>query len=506
MTSFGWLVPVCVALAVYHVALNNFFTWDDFIWLDRARTFKNDWLQIFRIDVTYFDPLVHLMFLFDSAVGGLDARWYHCVDIALHAANSCLVYRFVRQLSGDARSALYAGALFAGSFAVADAVLWSSSRVDLLSTLFALEALILFLKYLRSDAKRDLLFALISYILALGSKGTPLVLPAILFWLIIQERKGLERAAALVPFVTVNVLYVLLLKVNSSQASMPMEKMHLNIRNLLYAFCDLLIPEGTLATLDLAATATVLFIVVTALAVISKHEKTRGELRRTGYCILVAALVPVLVTTEFRLLEKEGNPIALLLSPSHRIYLASAGAAIFAAGVLRFLEGVIARLSPTVATTAVVAILAGVISVDASVTRERDFVWEWNGKITRVAFEGLRAYRDEIGEGAQLGLISFPGSNGFLTPMAKVCLGRNDLTVLQKAQMGVIDEAETVARAERSYLFVLGNDLRIHDKSVKFREQLVLNRMALAFPERKDYAFMCNNAGKTLVAEITPLL
>ena len=89
-SRFGWLIPICVALAVYCVAIDNYFTFDDFMWLDRGRTFKSDWLQIFQPDVPYFDPLVHLMFAADYWIAGLDYRWYHCVDLALHSASAVL--------------------------------------------------------------------------------------------------------------------------------------------------------------------------------------------------------------------------------------------------------------------------------------------------------------------------------------------------------------------------------------------------------------------------------
>ena len=151
VARFGWLIPIAVAIAVYSVGLNNFFTWDDFIWLAKAQSFKQGWLQIFRPETAnYFDPLIHLMFVADSRIAGLNHQWYQGVDLAIHAVNSLLVYRLTRALTGDAKTSLYGGVLFAGSFAIADAVLWPSSRVDLVSTLFSLGALILFLRYLQN--------------------------------------------------------------------------------------------------------------------------------------------------------------------------------------------------------------------------------------------------------------------------------------------------------------------------------------------------------------------
>ena len=260
IARFGWLIPVCVVLAVYHVGINNYFTSDDFMWLERAHTFKNNWSQIFRPEGTYFDPLVHFLFVTDSLVAGLDPRWYHCVDLAIHAANSLLVYRVARLLCDDERAALYGSIIFAGSFAIADAVLWSSSRVDLLATFFSLGSLIQFLYYLRSNKSRNLLLSFLLFVLALGAKGTPIILPALLLVLIVLEKKPLYFSLRLIPFGVVAIMYLALLKVTAHLAAFHVDKVHFNIHNLAVAISAHFLPEETLTHLNLAVTATLLFI------------------------------------------------------------------------------------------------------------------------------------------------------------------------------------------------------------------------------------------------------
>src|SRR6266568_1283010 len=119
-----WIIPMVIALCVYSVALNNFFVYDDFIWLNRARTLSQNWRQMFSPDVIYFDPLIYLMFVADSFVAYLDPKWCHAVDLMIHAFNALLVYRFAKMLSGDDKAGLYGSILFASSFAIADAVFW----------------------------------------------------------------------------------------------------------------------------------------------------------------------------------------------------------------------------------------------------------------------------------------------------------------------------------------------------------------------------------------------
>jgi hypothetical protein len=506
LSRFGWLIPVLVALAVYSVALNNYFTYDDFIWLDRARTFKNNWRQIFRPDVVYFDPLVHLMFVADSLIGGLNHRWYHGVDLTIHAANSLLIYRFSRQLCNDDKVALYGGVLFASSFAIADAVLWSSSRVDLLSTFFSLGMLSSFLCYLRSDSKRTLFLSLLLFILALGAKGTPLVLPAILLWLIIAEKKPLSRTVSLLPFAAVAVIYIVLIKLTMHSAALPLDRLHFNFGNMALALCALFIPENTLGNLNLYFTASSLFIAVSASGLITASFKVNIMLRRTGYCILVVAILPVLILTDFKLATEYGNTYLLLVSPSHRIYLASVGAALLGGGVLRSIETFISKRFPGFAALAVTLLLSGIVLGNALLVRERDQLWEATGNEVRDAVTALLSCKQQVGEGSQFGLINFPGSRGFQTPMIKLYLGISDFTILKEVTVGMIYDQDVLRKAEKSFLFIMDNEGHFHDKSQLFRQQLQLNRAALLSPDHPEYTVQCRTASSRLAGEMERIM
>lgn len=503
---FWWLIPVVVAVAVYGVSFNNYFTFDDFIWLDRARTFRQDWLQIFRPDVAYFDPLVHLMFLADSLVSGLDHRWCHAVDLAIHAVNSLLVYRLARLLGGDERASLYGGALFAGSFAIADAVLWSSSRVDLLSTFFSLLALIQFLRYLRYGTKRSLPFSVLLFVLALGAKGTPLVLPVILFWLVVQEKKPLGYATRLIPFGGIVILYVALVKLTEHLATLPLDKLHFNVRNMVLSFDTLFVPEGTLANLNLTATTVLLFIAVSALCLPVAPLKTAVALRRTGYCILLSALVPVLITTDFNLATRESTIGNLLVSPSHRIYLASVGAALLGGGILRSGEILLNSLFPRFALAAAVLTLTGGLAVDVALVRERNQLWRSEGEKTRAVVDFLRAYPQRVGEGSQIGLIKFPGSRVFMEPVMRGCLGVRDATFMDDVTIGMLEDPAILNKAEKSFLFVFGRDGQVYDKSREFRQHLLLSRKARLDFSRLDNVEAAQRVTQQLIQEINTLL
>ncbi len=340
MKKFLWIIPVVIAFSVYSVAFNNFFVFDDFIWLNRARTLSQNWKQMFYPDVVYFDPIVYLMFVANFFINYLDPRWYHAVDLMIHAFNALLVYHFANMLSGDDKAGLYGSVLFASSFAIADAVLWPSSRVDLVSVMFSLGTLIQFLKYLRTDNRRFLWLSCFLFILALGAKGTPVVMPLFLLWLLFMEGKPFRRFGSMVPFV-----------------ASPIAELRFNLRNISLALCELFIPERLITTPNPAIIAAALALLILTLGFLRFSPVSLTHLRRTGIVILAGGLVPVLVLGDFKPATTMMQANFLLSSPSHRIYLASAGFALIGGGVLRSLELLIKRYYPEAATLAITIFL-----------------------------------------------------------------------------------------------------------------------------------------------------
>ncbi len=482
-----WIIPMVIALCVYSVALNNFFVYDDFIWLNRARTLSQNWRQMFSPDVIYFDPLIYLMFVADSFVAYLDPKWCHAVDLMIHAFNALLVYRFAKMLSGDDKAGLYGSILFASSFAIADAVLWPSSRVDLVSVMFSLGTLILFLKYLRTDNRRFLWLSCFLFILALGAKGTPVVMPLFLLWLLFMEEKPFRRFGSAAPFVLLVILYFALLKTTLHNIASPNTALHFNLGNVSLALCELFIPERHVATLNLAVTASMLAILVIALGFLKFSRVSLTRLRRTGIVILAGGLLPLLALGDFKPATNIKEMIFLLTSPSHRIYLATVGFVLIGGGVLRSLELLIKRYYPKAATLAVTLTLVSVVLFNAIEVRERDRIWEYAGMVTASGLYGLLDHRDKIREDGIIGLIGFPGSTGFLNPMIKVYFNLNEITTSKFLKVGPSAPIEMLKRAERSSFFVLGNDLRVYDLSNQFKKLLFLDKQAKLNPWIPEY-------------------
>jgi hypothetical protein len=342
------------------------------------------------------------------------------------------------------------------------------------------------------------------FILSLGAKGTPVVIPLILIWLLFMVKKPLRRYMSVIPFGVLVILYFTLLKIGSHSTARQTMDFHFNLRNLSLALSELFIPERHLAALNLYITATALAFLVIVLGCMRFSSNSFIRVRMTGFVILVGGLLPVLVIRDFKLATQGPEAINLLSSPSHRIYLASVGAALIGGGILRSLETSSERFIPK-AAAAIALFLAGIVIFNANEVRERNRIWEYVGVGTRVGLNGLINHREKIVEDGVVGLVQFSGPNGFMAPMINVYLGLNEITTLQLFDIGVIGNQEILNKADKSSLFVmgiLGNDLLVYDFSDQFKRLLYLCRQASLNPLAPEYMKECEISAMQLNREI----
>jgi hypothetical protein len=86
-------------------------------------------------------PLTLVSFLVDYQLFGLKPWGYHLTNLLLHLANTLLLFRCLRVLTGAVAPSAVVAALFALHPLHVESVAWVADRNDLLSTLFALLAL-----------------------------------------------------------------------------------------------------------------------------------------------------------------------------------------------------------------------------------------------------------------------------------------------------------------------------------------------------------------------------
>jgi tetratricopeptide (TPR) repeat protein len=94
----------------------------------------------------HYRPLTHLSYWLTLQLAGVAPTAFHAVNLGLHLAAAWLLMRLIRDLTGDRRAAVLAGALFALHPAVSEAVLYASARATVLSSLCMLAALVCYLR------------------------------------------------------------------------------------------------------------------------------------------------------------------------------------------------------------------------------------------------------------------------------------------------------------------------------------------------------------------------
>jgi tetratricopeptide (TPR) repeat protein len=130
-----------------------------------------------------YRPLTSISFALDRAVaGGFDPRYYHAVNILLHAAVTALVTALALQLLGSAGGACVAGLLFAAHPVHVEAVAGIVGRSELLAGGFVLAALLSQRAALRGAGPRSRLWMLCAptaAFLAMLAKESAFVAPAL---------------------------------------------------------------------------------------------------------------------------------------------------------------------------------------------------------------------------------------------------------------------------------------------------------------------------------------
>jgi tetratricopeptide (TPR) repeat protein len=146
-------------------------------------------------------PVTTLSHMLDCQLFGRNLGAHHLVSVAIHAANSALLFLLLTQTTGARwRSALVA-AVFSWHPLRVESVVWIAERKDVLSGLFFLLTLVAYAKYVsstrlnlistdsttpRSHARRFYVLALLLFTLGLMSKPMLVTLPFVLllldFW------------------------------------------------------------------------------------------------------------------------------------------------------------------------------------------------------------------------------------------------------------------------------------------------------------------------------------
>lgn len=219
------LIALLTAIAFLPSIFNGFTNWDDDMYLTKNALVKNlSWENVGALftefHLYHYHPLTLLSFQLEHAVWGLRAPGYHLTNLLLHVVNACLVFVVVRRIGCGSLAAGTTALLFGIHPSRVESVAWITERKDVLSMLFLLLSVLLYLRHLEKGRWGAYLGSLTAYAGSLLAKALGMTL-APLLWLIEWgrgDRMGWRRVVNKIPFLALGAAAGLLTLVAQSGA------------------------------------------------------------------------------------------------------------------------------------------------------------------------------------------------------------------------------------------------------------------------------------------------
>ena len=183
----GLALATLVIVSYLPAMLWGSFVWDDRIWTGAEAV--REWSGLWRIwlspaeieNESHYWPLVYTTFWLEHKLWGFAPIGYHVVNVLLHLANTFLLWHLMRRLTVP--GAWLVAAVFAVHPLHVESVAWVMERKDVLSALFYLAAVLVWLRFVEEPRLGRYLLALALFVLGLLAKSIVITLPmALLIW------------------------------------------------------------------------------------------------------------------------------------------------------------------------------------------------------------------------------------------------------------------------------------------------------------------------------------
>jgi tetratricopeptide (TPR) repeat protein len=215
------LLPLaCVlgfTLILYIKSLNNGWTnWDDDVYvMENIHLLHHNWLALVSKPFSLnFHPLTMLTLGLDHVIWGSNPFGFHLSNLLFHLMATSLVFVFIRKLAP--RRSWFTATFTALVFAIhpmhVESVAWISERKDVLYMTFFMAGLISYLRYVKKQESKYILFAFLFFLMSVLSKAMAVVFPIILILLDWYMKRPFNKRAWLekIPFLIVSVIFGML--------------------------------------------------------------------------------------------------------------------------------------------------------------------------------------------------------------------------------------------------------------------------------------------------------
>lgn len=206
---------IIVFLAFLPALKNDFVNWDDDKYITDNYTIKSISSQniknaFTKIYVGNWQPLTMLVYMLEYYFFKLNPSGYHAVNLALHIANTLLVFWMIFLLAeGSIFISLLCGLLFGIHPMHVESVVWAAELKDVLSAFFFFISIIAYL-YFCKNSKRYLYFlSLAAFIMSLLAKPMAVSLPFVLLLADYLKWKRFDKKFVInkIPFLLITLIF-----------------------------------------------------------------------------------------------------------------------------------------------------------------------------------------------------------------------------------------------------------------------------------------------------------
>ncbi len=158
-----------------------------------SNVFQAFFQDVFEMEAgadAFYRPMLTVTLILDAQWGGASPYAYHLTNLLIHNAVCCLLFALFTRLGYRKDLAFFASLIFTVHPILSQAVAWIPGRNDTLTALFALPAVIFFVRYAQNRSGMDLLGHLCFLALALFTKESAVAVVAVCvlyLWLIREE-------------------------------------------------------------------------------------------------------------------------------------------------------------------------------------------------------------------------------------------------------------------------------------------------------------------------------
>ena len=263
-------------------------------------------------------PLVWLSLMLDKNVFGFWTGGFHLVNVALHIANTILLFWVLKRYTKAVWASFFVSALFALHPLHVESVAWVTERKDVLCTLFWMLTMLAYLRYVERRTVWRYVIILVFFAIGLMAKPMVVTLPFVLFIMDFWPLKRLwpEEGVGVPIFqLIIEKIPLLILSLASSRVTFIAQKMGgsvanssvfplgYRVGNALVSYCDYILkmfwpvdlavfyphPSAGIAAWKIATSAAVLLVITVVVLLLRRRRYLL-----TGWLWYLGTLIPVI--------------------------------------------------------------------------------------------------------------------------------------------------------------------------------------------------------------------